>query len=187
MDAMKSRFRVLLFVVAVTPCVAQAQRARCADATITGNRVGAIRIGMSLDSVGATCRIIRDTTEMDEGEAGRVVYVLVAGDTARIDVLNNSVEFISVRRPRFMTTDSIRPQMPLARYLRGRRPEILVGEGKILLVDRTHCGNSFGLSAEAYATLPRLTAASLARLPRSTMIDEIVVTGGSRLPNGRCN
>ena len=35
----------------------------------------------------------------------------------------------------------------------------------------------FGLSAEAYARVPKLTDASLAKLPRSTIIDEILVTG----------
>jgi hypothetical protein len=184
---MHRRFRFSLLLLAVAPAPALAQARRCGDATITGDRVGAVRIGMSLDSVRTRCRIIRDTTEMDEGEAGRVVYALVAEDTVRIDVMNNSVEFIRVRRNLFMTQDSIRAGMPLARFLIGRHPEILVGEGKVYLVDRTHCGISFGLSAEAYARARHLTEVSLARLPRSTVIDEILVIGiSSGLPNERC-
>jgi hypothetical protein len=184
---MRRRLLVIRVLLAAAPCGAAAQARPCSDATITGDRVGVIRIGMSLDSVRTRCRIVRDTMEMDEGEASRAVYVLVAGDTVRIDVLNNAVEFIKIRRPRFMTQDSIRTGMPVARFLIGRRPQILVGEGKVYLVDGTHCGNSFGLSAEAYARVRHLTEASLARLPRSTVIDEIGVTGtSSRLSNGRC-
>jgi hypothetical protein len=176
----------MLLILAARPVVAQAPL--CADSIITGNRVGVIQIGMSLDSVRTRCRIVRDTIEMNEGEAGRVVYALVAGDTVRIDVLRNSVWFIKVRRPGFTTTDSIRIGTRLARFLVGRRPTIIVGEGKVYLVVRDHCGNSFGLSAEAYRRVPNLNEATLTRLPRSTVIDEILVRGNSRsLPNGRCS
>lgn len=147
-----------------------------------------IQIGMPLASVRERCPILRDTTEMNEGEPGRVVYALVARDTVRLDVQRDSVWFIRVRRPGFTTTDSIRVGTPLTRFLAGRHPTILVGEGKVYLVDRTHCGNSFGLSAEAYRQAPRLTEASLSRLPRSTVIDEILVTGTPHsLPSVRCN
>jgi hypothetical protein len=159
----------------------------CADATIGSDRVGAIHIAMPLDSVRRRCRIIRDTTEMDEGLPGQVVYVLVARDTLRLNVLNDAVTLIRVRRPGFATTDSIRVGMTVGRFLAGRHPTILIGEGKVYLVDRAHCGNSFGLSAEAYARAAQLTEESLARLPRSTAIDEIVVTGSSvELPHEHC-
>ena len=49
---------------------------RCSDATITDDRVGAVRVGMSVDSLRQECPIIRDTTEMAEGEPGRVIDVL---------------------------------------------------------------------------------------------------------------
>ena len=155
---------------------------------ITSDRVGVIRLGMPLDSVRGRCPILRDTAEINEGESERVVYALVANDTLRIEVLRESVWRIAVRRPRYTTSDSIRVGIPLARFLRGRHPTIGVGEGKVYLFDRRHCGNSFGLSAEAYQRVPKLTEASLRRLPRSTLIDEILVTGiSTRLPNGRCS
>jgi hypothetical protein len=67
--------------------------------------------------------------------------------------------------------------MRLARFLVGRHPSVLVGEGKVYLLDRQHCGISFGLSREANAKAARLDAAALKLLPRSTTIDEILVTG----------
>jgi hypothetical protein len=97
----------------------------------------------------------------------------------RIDVLRDSVLFIKVRWPAFTTKDSIRVGMPLSRFLGGRHPAIVVGEGKVYLLDRLYCGNSFDLSAEAYERAAQFTEPTLARLPRSTVIDEIVVTGSS--------
>ena len=71
-------------------------------------------------------------------------------------------------------------------FLIGRHPTIGVGEGRVYLFDPRHRGNSFGLSDEAYARVPKLTAAGLVRLPRSTTIKEILVTGDTtRLPMER--
>jgi hypothetical protein len=185
---MHLRFRFFLISVTLAPRLLAAQSSRCANSTITGDRVGMIHIGMPIDSVGERCRILRDTTEMDEGESVRIVYALVGRDTLRFAVLRDSVWMITVRRPGFTTRDSIRVGTPLSRFLRvEQHPTILVGEGKVFLLDRDHCGNSFGLSAQAYRRLPR-TVAALARLPRSTVIDEIIVRGTStRLPNVPCD
>lgn len=122
---------------------------------------------------------------MDEGGSYRVVYALVAGDTLRIEVEHDTVWRIAVRRPRFATRDSIRVGMPLSRFLVNRHPTIGVGEGRVYLFDARHPGNSFGLSHEAYRRLPKLTVAGLAGLPRSTIVDEILITGISELPNER--
>ncbi len=185
---MQLRFRLFLFLLASAPRCIAAQAPRCADSMIAGDRVGVVHLGMAIDSVRARCSILRDTIEMDEGESVRVVYALVAHDTLRIDVQRDLVWLIDVRRPGFTTSDSIRVGIPLARFLLRRHPQVLVGEGKVFLVDRSHCGISFGLSAEAYARVPHLTEASLTRLPRSTVIDEILITGISHgSHDGRCN
>ena len=123
-----------LFLLAVSPLVAYAQAARCAESAISADRVGVVRIGMPFDSLRARCRVVRDTTEMNEGEEQRVVYALVGDDTLRIEVSRDSVWRIGVRRPGFATRDSIRVGMPLSRFLVGRHPTIGVGEGKEILV-----------------------------------------------------
>ena len=157
---MKLHLRLFFAVLPFTPHFLAAQTSGCADGTVTGERVGIIRIGMAIAAVREHCPILRDTTEMNEGERGRG----------------------------FATRDSIFAGMPLARFLDGRHPSILVGEGKVYLLDRQHCGISFGLSPEAYAKTPRLDAVALKRLPRSTTIDEILVTGiTNRLSNERCS
>jgi hypothetical protein len=167
---------------------AAAPIARCTDATIMDDRVGAVRIGMSVDSVRAQCPIVRDTTEFNEGEPGRIVYALVAGDTIRLGVSRDTVRVIAVRRPTFMTSDSIHVGMPLSRFLSGRRPRVLVGEGKVYLRVDGRCGNSFGLSREAFQHVRGLNEATVGRLPPTTVIDEILVLGAfTRLPNERCD
>jgi hypothetical protein len=185
---MHARFGSLLTLLAFAPHRLPAQASLCADTIITGDRIGVIRIGMAIPDVREHCRILRDTTEMNEGEPGRVVYVLVAHDTLRLDALRDSVRFIKARGPRFVTPDSLHAGMPLARLLIGRHPRVLVGEGKVYLLDPGHCGISFGLSHEAYAQAPHLDTAALAHLRRSTTIDEILVTGTAPgLSNERCN
>jgi hypothetical protein len=185
---MKLHLRSTIAFLPFAPHFLAGQATGCADGTVTGERVGIVRIGMAIASVREHCPILRDTTEMNEGERGRVVYALVARDTLRIDVLHDSVRFIKARGRGFTTRDSIFVGMSLARFLNGRHPSILVGEGKVYLLDRQHCGISFGLSREAYVKAPRLDAFALKRLPRSTTIDEILVTGvTSRLSNEGCN
>ncbi len=103
---MSSRLRIPLFLLAVAAGHLGAQTPHCADATITGDRVGAIHMGMPLDSVRRVCSIIRDTTEYAEGELVRVIYVLVAGDTVHLDVTGDSVDGIAVDTRTFATRDS---------------------------------------------------------------------------------
>ena len=176
--------RMVPVLLLVAPLAAFAQTGRFGASVIARDRVGVVRIGMPLDLLRQRCPIIRDTTVMDDGETTRVVDALVAGDTVRVRVLRDTVWQIVIRRPGFATQDGIREGMPLSRFLVARRPTILIGEGKVFLLDARHRGNSFGLSAEAYARASTLTAAGLARLPRSTIIDEILVTGSStRVPD----
>lgn len=166
------------------PAVANAESGGpgCSASVILGDRVGIVRIGMPMDSLRSRCRVIRDTSETNEGDEQHVVYALVGGDTLRIEAERNVVWRLSVRRPGFATRDSIRVGTPLSRFLIGRRPTLDVGGGKVYVFDARHPGNGFGLSNEAFARVPKLTAAGLTRLPPSTIIDEILVTGTSAGP-----
>lgn len=160
----------------------------CKDSVVRARSVGPIRLGMPIDSVKARCAIVRDTIEFNEGEPGRVLYVSVAGDTVRVELLrDSSVDRLSVRSPRFTTPDGLHAGMSLRAFLRGRDVvEVGPGEGKVYLSERHHCGISFGLSDEAYARLP-LTPAKLHRLPASTIIDLMLVHGRSAQgPDERC-
>jgi hypothetical protein len=174
---MMPRFPLSLCVPVLLASAACSEAAPCAGSVISRDGVGAVRIGMPLDSLRGLCRIVRDTTEMNEGDAGHVVYALVGGDTLRVEIDEDSVWRIAVRRPGFATDDSIRVGTPLSSFLVGRHPTIGVGEGTVYVFDPRHPGNSFGLSGEAYARVPNLTPAELAGLPPSTVIDEILVTG----------
>ena len=181
-----TRLLLLPCLLVAVPLLAQAPRRGCSDSMIQFDRVGIVRNGMPLDSVRTLCRVVRDTTEENEGEDQQVVYALVGGDTLRIEVDRDTVWRLSVRRPGFATRDSIHVGTPVSRFIVGRHLTIGIGEGKVYVFDARHRGNSFGLSHEAYDRVPKLTAAGLARLPRTTVIDEILVTGTSKpLPNTR--
>jgi hypothetical protein len=144
-----------------------------------------VRIGMALDSVRVLCPIVRDTSELNEGDAYPVAYALVAGDTLRLEIDKGAVWRISVTRPTYLTVDSIHVGTPLSSFIANHNPEVMVGEGHVVLVDKCHPGNSFGLSREAISRVPGLTAAGLATLPRSTFIEVILVVGhqGSAPPS----
>jgi hypothetical protein len=174
------RLLVSSLLIVAAPHFDHAQARGCSTSVILSDRVGIVRNGMPIDSVRTRCQIIRDTSEMNEGEDQRVVYALVAGDTLRIEANRGMVWRLSVRRPAFATTDSVRVGMPLSRFLNGRQLRIGIGEGKVYVFDSRHPRNSFGLSHEAYARAPKLTVAALRRLPRTTIIDEILVTGFSK-------
>ena len=176
---MKSRIGLVVIALSAAPRLLAAQAARCADRIITGDRVGVIRIGMTLDSVRHRCAIVREAVEMNEGEPERVIYALVAGDTLSLYLRSDSVSGILVRRSSFRTADSIHVGMSLSRFLVGRKPTINVGEGSVALETRDHCGIAFGLSGEAFARVTHLTTATLSRLPRSTKIEGIFVSGAA--------
>jgi hypothetical protein len=154
----------------------------CDSSLITSIGVGAVENGMPLAAVAARCAVLRDTTELNEGAGQRVVYALVAGDTLRLEIVRDSVWRIAVRSPTFATSDSLRVGMSLSRFLTARAPTIGIGEGKVYVFDRSHPGNSFGLSAEAFARVSGLTPARLHELPASTVIDEILVTNRVAVP-----
>lgn len=163
------------------PGVLLAQSPVCHGRLIESNGVGPIHIGMPVDSVRATCHIVRDTMEMSEGDLYREVYVQVDDDTVSFDVNGDRVRTILVNSPHFMTSDSIHVGMRLSRFLKGRQVQILVGEGEVVLLDRAHhCGNSFALSSQAYRALP-LSDAKLRRLPASTTLTAIFVTDANQV------
>jgi hypothetical protein len=133
---------------------------------------------MPVDSIRVICSIIRDTSEMAEGDRYRVVYALVANDTLKIDISRDRIRTITVERPTYVTVDSIRVGMPVSEFLKRWQPEVVVGEGKMFMLDdRNLPGLSFGLTQEAYHRAPTINKSNLSTLPRSTHIDLILVRG----------
>lgn len=131
---------------------------------------------MSPDSVKRVCSVVRDTTEMPEGQAQRMLIVATAGDTLRASIEDGKVYSIVVESPRFRMLDSLHAGMPLSRLL--GLPRLTGGRGEYGLYVWSDapetCGVSFLVrfagrdpmirtvnreSLEPYATSARITQA----------------------------
>ena len=118
-------------------------------ARLTGDRVGAIRLGMTADSVKRVCRVVRDTVEMPEGQRQRALIIAVGAggsDTLRSWVSDSGrVDNVFVESSRFMTSDSLRVGEPLARLLAYPGMTGAYGEGDFYMFSEQPplCGLSF--------------------------------------------
>lgn len=149
---------------------------------LTGSRVGALRIGMTADSVKLLCTVVRDTIEDAEGMPARVLLVAIGEDTLRVSVDRDVVRTIWLRSPRFQTADSLGVGASLARLL--KFPEIFggYGEGPSLFVypNREICGLSFQLddsTSRAYRARGRVTKQTLAPFAQSAKVIGVIVIG----------
>ena len=115
-------------------------------ARLTGDRVGAIRLGMTTDSVKRVCRVVRDTVEMPEGQRQRALIIAIGRDTLRSWISDSgTVANVFVESSRFMTTDSLRVGLPLGRLLSYPKMIAAYGEGNFVMFsdEPPLCGLSF--------------------------------------------
>jgi hypothetical protein len=115
---------------------------------ILGDRVGAVRLDMPVDSVRMWCRVVADTFEYSEGERYRTLRIAIGRDTVRSWITDRgTVSNVEVTSPRFMTTDSIRVGTPLARLLAFRDLRWGYGEGDFFVMSDAPgvCGLSFAI------------------------------------------
>lgn len=115
------------------------------SARLAGDRAGALRLGMPADSVKGLCVVVRDTTEMPEGQETRVIVVSAGGDTLRASIEDGRIYSIVVESPRFRIADSLHVGMPLRRLI--GIPKITGGRGEYGLYvwsdEPATCGVSF--------------------------------------------
>jgi hypothetical protein len=134
-----------------------AERMACAGGRgpLDGERVGTLRLGMSIDSAKILCPTAVDTIEYAEGEPIRVLIARVNADTIRIYPFGNSIWTMWVNSPAFQTQDSLKVGMPLTRLIAMPKLTGGFGEGDFYLLDDSGsaCGLSFQLDA---ATAHRL-------------------------------
>ena len=115
-------------IVAATSVPAPTRTCGVEQGQLRGDRVGALRLGMSPDSVKRLCTVVRDTTEMPEGQPTRVLIVATAGDTLRATLEDGKVYSVVVESPRFRLADSLHAGMPLSRVL--GLPKLSGGRGE---------------------------------------------------------
>jgi hypothetical protein len=138
---------------------------------LTGDGIGALRVGASVDDVARVCRVLSDTTALGtEGQQERTILVDLGRDSVTAVVSDSRVWRIHVRTPAFRTADSLGVGTPV-RTLRQHRPQLLTGEGVFLRLP-SHCGLSFRLrdAAPGRVSSPR-------QLADSIVVDEVLAFG----------
>lgn len=151
----------------------------CAATQITGDSVGPLRIGLTVDAVRQRCRVVRDmTVEGAEGMPTRLIAVLLGRDTVDAEIVEDRVWRIPVTSPRLQTADGIGVGTPLARLLEVPDVRPAMGEGMYVLTP-AHCGLSFQLENPDGPLPPATTVAQLRALPAGVRVSRILVTGCS--------
>ncbi len=153
----------------------------CGNEILSGEGVGKIRIGESVESVRRDCTVASDTTELGaEGMPSRMIAVLFPHDTVRAEIVDGRVWRIEIRSPHFSTADSLHVGTSLGRLLKSKTPKGMTGEGALFVVSPDHCGLSFRLGDNGSPVLRDPTPAQLSRLPAATRVNEILIVGCHR-------
>jgi hypothetical protein len=139
---------------------------------LTGDGLGALRVGASVEDVARQCRVARDTMVPGaEGTTEREVSVDLGRDTVRAVITGGRVWRLHIRGPAFRTADSIGVGTP-ATALRRPGARVLAGEGSVYVTLPSHCGLSFRLEGVAPGQVR-----SPAQIPEATRIGEVLAFG----------
>lgn len=159
-----------------TPAAARTPTCNIETGTVlTGDGLGALRVGAPVEDVARSCRVLRDTTVAGaEGTAEREISVDLGLDTVRAVVSGDRVWRLHIRSSDFRTADSLGVGSPVS-ALRGSGARQLMGEGGVYVTVPRHCGLSFRLDGVAPGQ-----ARSLAQLPDSTRVGELLAFGCDR-------
>jgi hypothetical protein len=151
----------------------------CGDEIITDEGIGQVRIGAGMESVQQKCNVVRDTTVVDtEGMPSRRLAVAFSRDTVQAEIVDGRVWRIAVLSPGLRTADSLGVGTTITRLLQLKDPHGMTGEGQFFVASPAHCGKSFRLAiAESGPARGDLDRAGLARLPRSTAVNEVLIFG----------
>jgi hypothetical protein len=151
----------------------------CTDHRITGDGIGALRIGLPVDSVSLLCKVTRDTLGRDiEGMMARVLSVAIDSDTVLAEISDMRVWRILVRSQELYTVDSLSvgSSIKMLTSLPDLNP--MVGEGYLYVTSSAHCGLSFRLS-EPPSAAPHgeWKSADLATLAAKVHVTRILIFG----------
>ena len=127
---------------------ASRRRASCAPAALDGRGIGALRIGLPMDSLRTLCRVVRDTTELrDEGMSAHVLDVAIGVDTVEAEIESDRVWRIAIRSAGLRTADALGVGTSRAKLLALPGAHEISGEGRTYVVSPARCGLSFRVTA----------------------------------------
>jgi hypothetical protein len=171
-------------IAAVAACAREAPIAepRCGTSrTITGDGIGDFRIGMTIDSLRASCVVTADSTNPRgmEGMPERRVTVQLDSTAVSGLVVDDIVRRIDIDRPTFRTAAGHGVNSTLAE-LRPLAVEIVSGEGNVAAVSPNVCGVSFLLDVRPAPADPRAES-----LPDTTRVRRVLIIGCDSPTNSR--
>lgn len=148
----------------------------CAPAPLADSAAGPVRLGMSVEELRTRCAGTRDSTGLaDEGMSARTVLVPVGADTVAARIVEGRAWRLAITSRGLRTRDSLGVGTPLARLLALPGARGITGEGRTFIVADAPCGLSFELSAGVRDG--NADSAALRRLPASTVVKRVLVTG----------
>jgi hypothetical protein len=140
---------------------------------LTGNGIGALRIGATAEQVHKQCDVIRDTTLQfgAEGMPERRIAVRLGRDTVEGTVVNDKVWRVEVLSPRFRTEDSLGVGSTAGKIRQQPVQYLGYGEGGPFISLPKHCGLSFELAGV------KGFARSWNQVPNTATVRKVLVLG----------
>ena len=166
-------------VPAETASAADVRSCDARGARLTGDGLGALRVGATLASVREACRVVRDTVaEGPEAQPQRELTVVTGADTLTAIVVNDAIWRVHVADPDIRTADGFGVGTPASAFRSLEGASVLVGEGVFVTVPSI-CGLSFRLSGDADigVVASRPERERLAALPPATRVVEVLSVG----------
>jgi hypothetical protein len=140
--------------------------------------VGVLRIGAAVEAVRERCRIVRDTTALDnEGMPSRRIVVLLNGDTSVVEVVSDSIWRVRLTSPRFRTRGGLGVGTPARAFTALEGARALIGEGEIYVTVPAVCGVSYRMHGADFARVAGASSAeeALRELPDTARVDLLLL------------
>jgi hypothetical protein len=148
--------------------------------TVTGDGVGALRVGASVAAVRKVCRIPRVRLKKGQPPPPADLLEFKIGSTpVQAQVEDGRVWRILIDGPQLKTADKLGVGSPLPALLASAPARASQGEGMIYAATARHCGLSFQLDYRPRRGEDRdaWTADALAALPRDVKVSRVLISG----------
>lgn len=152
----------------------------CGEEVVTGEGIGQLRIGSTVESIKQKCNVVRDTTVIAaEGMPARKLAVAFSRDTVEAEIVDGRVWRIAILSPRLRTAESLGVGTLNQRLIMQlKNPRGMMGEGELFVASPEQCGMSFRLAnGGPRAQRGDLDRAGLAGLPVTAVVSGVLVFG----------
>jgi hypothetical protein len=170
-----------LILIADKPSALSREMRRCSGRlTVTGDGVGALRVGASVAQVRKVCRIPRLRLKRGQPPPPDTVLDFKIGPTpVQAEIQGGRVWRVIIDGPQLKTADKLGVGSPLAALLASAPARASQGEGVIYAATARHCGLSFQLDYRPRRGEDRdaWTADTLAALPKDVKVERVLISG----------